>query len=161
MRLPSAAAKPVKRPELKVNRWRSAVSNGKRLFADQTVDGRGAWARRLRDVMMLHINDLGGDEAVSEAERSIIRRIATVTTELELLEKRFALSKKGGAGVDELDLYLRAANSLRRMLEAIGLQRRSKDVTGLSEYLKQNADTIDAEDDDADEADIIDAEVLP
>jgi len=80
----------------KVNRWRSAVSNGRRLFADQLVDGRSSWARRLRDVMALHVADLGGDDAISEAERSIIRRIGTITVEMELLEKRFALSKKGG-----------------------------------------------------------------
>jgi hypothetical protein len=63
------------------------------------------------------------------------------------LEKRFALSKKGGADADDLDLYLRAANSLRRMLETIGLQRRSRNITpSLSDYLNQHADTIDAED---------------
>src|SRR5258708_1833967 len=109
------------------NRWRSAVSNGKRLFADQLVDGRSSWARRLRDVMVLHVNDLGGEANISAAEHSLCRRIATITTELELLEKRFALSKKGGASADDFDLYLRAANSLRRMLETIGLQRRSRD----------------------------------
>jgi hypothetical protein len=31
---------------------------------------------------MLHVNDLGGEEAISAAEHSIIRRIATITTEL-------------------------------------------------------------------------------
>jgi len=128
----------------KVNRWRSAVSNGRRLFADQLVDGRSSWARRLRDVMALHVADLGGDDAISEAERSIIRRIGTITVEMELLEKRFALSKKGGASPD--------------------------DITTLSDYLKQHDiiddDVEDAEDagvEDAgvEDADIIDAEVLP
>jgi hypothetical protein len=137
-----------------VNRWRSAVSNGKRLFADQMADGRSAWARRLRDVMVQHITDLGGEEAVSAAERSICRRIATITTEMELLEKRFALSKKGGASADDFDLYLRAANSLRRLLETIGLQRRSRDVTSLSDYLRQQTDTFDDEDTDAEDVEV-------
>jgi hypothetical protein len=35
----------------------------------------------------------------------------------------------GEAQPDQLDLYQRTANSLRRLLEAIGLQRRSRDVT--------------------------------
>jgi hypothetical protein len=158
----SPAKSPAKSPPA-VNRWRSSVSNGKRLFADAMVDGRSAWARRLRDLMVLHINDLGGEEAVSAAERSIIRRVATVTTELELLEKRFALSRKGGASADDFDLYLRAANSLRRLLEAVhpGLKRVARDVTTLSDYLNQHADTIDAEDAETEDAGIEDAEIVP
>jgi hypothetical protein len=91
------------------------------------VDGRSTWVRRLRDLMGLYLSDLGGDDAVSEAERSIIRRIATLTVELERMEAAFAVA--GEARPDQLDLYQRTANSLRRLLEAIGLQRRSKDVT--------------------------------
>jgi hypothetical protein len=71
--------------------------------------------------------DLGGDDNVSEAERSIIRRVATLTVELELLELKFA--KAGGAEAANLDLYQRTAGNLRRLLEAIGLQRRARDVT--------------------------------
>jgi hypothetical protein len=46
---------------------------------------------------------------------------------LEFLEARFATA--GGAKPDDLDLYLRASNNLRRLLEAVGLQRRQRDVT--------------------------------
>lgn len=108
-------------------RARSRVSNGKALFADATVDGRGAWARRLRDLLVLHISDLGGEDMVTAAERSIIRRVATITVELELLEKKFALSD--GADAADLDLYVRSAGGLRRLFEAIGLKRIARDVT--------------------------------
>jgi hypothetical protein len=108
-------------------RARSRVSNGKSLFADATVDGRGAWARRLRDLLVLHISDLGGEDMVTAAERSIIRRVATITVELELLEKKFALSD--GADAADLDLYVRSAGGLRRLFEAIGLKRIARDVT--------------------------------
>jgi hypothetical protein len=64
---------------------------------------------------------------VSEAERSIVRRVATLTVELERMEAAFAVA--GEAQPDQLDLYQRTANSLRRLLEAIGLQRRARDVT--------------------------------
>jgi hypothetical protein len=74
-----------------------------------------------------HTSDLGGEDAVSEAERSIIRRIATLTVELERMEVEFAAA--GSAQPDQLDLYQRTANSLRRLLEAIGLKRRARDVT--------------------------------
>ena len=104
---------------------RSRVSNGSAVLPG--VDGRSTWVRRLRDLMGLHLSDLGGDDAVSEAERSIIRRVATLTVELERMEAGFAVA--GEAQPDQLDLYQRTANSLRRLLEAIGLQRRPRDVT--------------------------------
>jgi hypothetical protein len=104
---------------------RSRVSNGSAVLPG--VDGRSTWVRRLRDLMGLHLSDLGGDDAVSEAERSVVRRIATLTVELERMEAGFAVA--GEARPDQLDLYQRTANSLRRLLEAIGLQRRPKDVT--------------------------------
>jgi hypothetical protein len=104
---------------------RSRVSNGSAILPG--VDGRSTWVRRVRDLMGLHLSDLGGDHAVSEAERSIIRRVATLTVELERMEAGFAVA--GEAQPDQLDLYQRTANSLRRLLEAIGLQRRPRDVT--------------------------------
>jgi len=51
---------------------RSRVSNGNAVLPG--VDGRSTWVRRLRDLIALHLSALGGDEAVSEAERSIVRR---------------------------------------------------------------------------------------
>jgi uncharacterized tellurite resistance protein B-like protein len=70
---------------------------------------------------------LGGDDAVSEAERSIVRRVATLTVELERLELVFALA--GEAKPEQIDLYQRTANSLRRLLESIGIKRVPRDVT--------------------------------
>jgi len=77
--------------------------------------------------MGLHLSDLGGNDNVTEAERSIIRRVATLTVELERMEHAFALA--GEAKPDQLDLYQRTAGSLRRLLEAVGIERRSRDVT--------------------------------
>jgi hypothetical protein len=57
---------------------------------------------------------------------------------MEKLEERFA--QKGGASVDELDLYQRLANSMRRLLQSIGLERRAKSVNGapnLREYIQR------------------------
>jgi hypothetical protein len=76
---------------------------------------------------------------VSEAERAIIRRAAVLITELELMESKFAAA--GGApDIASLDAYQRASNSLRRLLESTGLQRRSRDITPtLSTYLAGKA----------------------
>lgn len=116
---------------------RSRVSNGRHLFAGD-VDGRSAWARRLRDLIADHCADLGGPENLSTAERSIVRRASTLEVELELLEQQFAVA--GSADGDALDLYQRTAGNLRRLLETLGLERRTRDVTpSLDQYLRNKA----------------------
>jgi hypothetical protein len=88
------------------------------------IDGRSAWVRRCKDVIAAHLADLPDATA---AERSIVRRAAVLTTELERLEAKFA--EAGEALPDDLDLYQRTAGGLRRLLEAVGLERRLRDVT--------------------------------
>jgi hypothetical protein len=109
---------------------RSRVTNGKSLFV-RGGDGRGPWARRMRDIIEMHVSDLGGTDVCSGAELSIIRRAATLTVELERIEARFATGK----GDDALDLYQKTSGSLRRLLESIGLKRRPRDVQTIEQYL--------------------------
>jgi hypothetical protein len=108
---------------------RSRVTNGRELLPG--IDGRSLWARRYRDVLTLHLSDLGGADNVSEAEKAIARRAACLIVELEQIEVRFARGDEP-EGEDEtgnmLDRYQRCANTLRRLLESLGLQRRAKDV---------------------------------
>ena len=113
---------------------RSAVTNGKRLFV-AGGDLRGPWARRFKDVVHLHLSDLGGPTAVSESENSLVRRVAVLTIELEKLEARF--SADPDVDIASLDAYQRGVNSLRRLLEtlAAGLSRRPKDVSEHPTYL--------------------------
>jgi hypothetical protein len=57
-----------------------------------------------------------------------------LTVELEQLEARFA--QAGEATAADLDLYIRASGNLRRLLEAVGLQRRQLNVTpSVAEYV--------------------------
>jgi phytoene dehydrogenase-like protein len=117
-------------------RQRSRVTNGSALLTG--VDGRSAWVRRCKDIIEAHLSDLGGEDNTSAAERSLIRRAAVLTTELERLEARFASA--GEASERDLDLYIRAAGNLRRLLEALGLQRRPRDVAPtLGELLREDA----------------------
>jgi hypothetical protein len=112
-------------------RIRSAVSNGRRLFVDG--DGNSAWSRRYRDLIVGHVSDMGGRDMLSEAQLSLIKRASTLELELEQAEGR--LSK--GEQID-LDSYGRAASHLRRILESLGLQRRSRDVTpSLADILRE------------------------
>src|SRR5208337_3371107 len=54
------------------------------------VDGRSAWMRRCKDIIAAHVSDLGSEDNISAAERSIIRRASVMTVELERLEAKFA-----------------------------------------------------------------------
>ena len=129
--LESSADRPaVDRPK---DRQRSRITNGSALLPG--VDGRSPWVRRCKDVIAAHLSDLGGEDNTSAAERSIVRRASVLTVELERLEARFALAEQ--ASPEDLDLYQRTAGNLRRLLEAVGIQRRPRDVTlpSLREYL--------------------------
>src|SRR5262245_41799149 len=69
---------------------RSRVTNGRELLPN--IDHRTLWVRRFRDVLALHLADLGGENSVSEAEKAIVRRAACLIVELEQLERTFALN---------------------------------------------------------------------
>jgi hypothetical protein len=106
--------------------FKSAITNGSALLHD--VDGRSQWMRRLRDLIGAHVSDIGGDDALSAAEMALVRRAAMLTLQLELMESRWR-ETNGEASPRSLEVYQRATGALRRTLEALGLQRRSKDVT--------------------------------
>ncbi len=100
----------------------SRVSNGSALFVEK-IDGRTPWARRFRDLIELHLADLGGPDNVNEAQCALIRRIATLECECERLEGEFAKPDRI-AGAKALDLYSRLSNTLRRLLDALHVDRR-------------------------------------
>ena len=120
---------------------KSRITNGALLPG---IDGRSAWVRRCKDLLADHLSDLGGADNASAAERSIVRRACVLTVELERLEKKFALA--GEASADDIDLYQRVANSLRRLLEAVGIRRRPRDVGELSlrDILREHASQREA-----------------
>jgi hypothetical protein len=99
--------------------------NGSALLSG--VDGRSAWVRRAKEIIADHISDLGGMDNTSAAERSLVRRASTLSVELERLEAKFATA--GEASLLDLEAYGRASNTLRRLLESVGLQRRPRDMT--------------------------------
>ncbi|MGC1561935.1 MAG: hypothetical protein WA820_19095, partial [Bradyrhizobium sp.] len=63
---------------------------------------------------------------LSAAEASLIRRAATMSVELEALEKKFATD--GQASANDLDLYGRTTGNLRRVLETLGIHRRARSI---------------------------------
>jgi hypothetical protein len=127
---------------------RSRITNGTSLLP--SVDGRSIWARRCRDLIQLHEQDLSpGNNRLSQASRSLIRRAAVLSVELEHLELKFAQQEATAA---QLELYARLSNTLRRLLQTIGTERVPRDVTpSLSEYIKRkrHGSVIDADVDEA------------
>jgi hypothetical protein len=109
-------------------RIRSAVTNGTRAYV--IGDGNSPWARRQRDLIALHLADLGGEERLSENQLSLCRRAAMLETELEMLEGQLSLGT-----VADLDLYNRLSGNLRRILESLGLERVAKPVNDGSNVL--------------------------
>lgn len=94
--------------------------------------------------MAEYINDRGGQEHCSLAERALIRRACVMLVELDRLEQKFAQMDE--VDPSSLTLYCTITNSLRRVLESIGIERRGRDVTpDLSTYLRAKAKVIDAE----------------
>ena len=67
---------------------KSAVTNGSKFLPD--IDGRSTWARRARDIITQLIEDRGGEDLTSEAERLILRKAAVIAVQTEQLEATFA-----------------------------------------------------------------------
>jgi hypothetical protein len=108
---------------------RSRVGNGK-VFLPLT-DGRSVTARRFRDIYEDVASDLGGLDQLSEGQKQIIRRAAMLSAESERQEALWA----NGQTEFDINLYTVMANSLRRLLETVGLERVARPVNDGSDFL--------------------------
>lgn len=115
---------------------RSAVSNGTRLFCVDGLDGRSQTARRFRDIVETIGNDLGGVDRLSEGQKQLIRRAATLSIMAESMEAD-AVRNVPFDG----EAYGVLTDRLGRCLQRLGLERKPRDVTPtLSDYLKTKAE---------------------
>jgi hypothetical protein len=115
-------------------RTRSAVTNGRRLHI-RSPGGDTALARRFRDLLAEITSDLGGADCLSEGQRQLARRCATIALECEKLELR-AVS---GQQID-LDCYGQLTDRLGRAFQRLGLKRVQRDVPTLAQYLQSKAE---------------------
>jgi hypothetical protein len=99
----------------------------------ENADGRDALPRRYRDIVAELVHDLGGSP--TEAQTIILRRAATLAVWCEQKEAQLA------AGGDlDIGPFTTAANSLRRLLCDLGLERRLRDITpSVGRYLEGKA----------------------
>jgi hypothetical protein len=132
----SADRRPVDDPSVTPRKGRSKITNGKVLIDG---DQRSPWVRRAKDLINEFLGEhLAGADNCSPAERAIVRRIAVLITELERLEAKFAAQNE--ASPEQLLLYGRTANTLRRLLEAIGLERRQRDALTFGGLIRADQD---------------------
>jgi hypothetical protein len=120
----------------RLRKHRSALTNGNRLFVlEGNADGRSASYRRFKDVLEQILADLGGSDILSEGQRQLCRRAATLSIMAESME----CDAVGNKPFD-VDLYGQLTDRLGRCLQRLGLERKPKDVTPtLQSYLQAKA----------------------
>lgn len=101
---------------------RSAVTNGKRLHV--VAPGDRAWARRFRDVLDQIIADMSGPAGLSEGQRQLARRAATISIQCERLEGEAAAGNE-----INLEVYGTLTDRLGRVFQRLGLKRVPRVVT--------------------------------
>lgn len=109
----------------------SRVTNGKRLRL--FGDGRSAGARRYRDLIMAFGDEAGGFDRLNASGQQMVRRLAQVSVELELLEA----TRADGGDIDPI-AYCTLVNSQRRLLSDLERLKAatSAPAPSLSDYVK-------------------------
>ena len=87
------------------------------------LDRRTRPYRRYETIRGAVLADMGGAENVSEVQRQLISKFATIALQLEVME---AAAIEGNE--IDLDLFGRCAGHLRRIAETLGLARVPRDV---------------------------------
>jgi hypothetical protein len=106
------------------------------------VDGRSAQARRFNGITAQIVADQAGLSECSETRLQLIRRFAASAVLAETLESKLARG-------EDIDVAKHAllCSTLTRLAQRIGIDRRSKIVSTLSDYLESK---VEAEPDSED-----------
>ena len=108
---------------------RARITNHKDLLPG--LDGRTSAARRFRDLVNAYVIDQGGLSQCSEVKIGLLRRLAAVTVQAELLEAKMI----NGEPVDVSTLCT-LASTVVRISQRLGLNRVPRNVTpSLQGYL--------------------------
>jgi hypothetical protein len=120
--------------DVRQRKGRSAVTNGKRLHVVKTGDVK--WARRFRDILVEIISDMGGhDSGLSEAQRQLARRCATIAIACERMEGEAAAGNE-----INLEIYGALTDRLGRCFQRLGLKRQAREIIDPLSYAKEHGD---------------------
>ena len=119
--------------EARLRKHRSALTNGNRLFVlEGNADGRSATYRRFKDVLEQILADLGGPDILSEGQRQLCRRAATLSIMAESME----CDAVGNKPFD-VELYGQLTDRLGRCLARLNLKRVARPVNDGSQALAE------------------------
>ncbi len=102
----------------------------RKLFCVDGLDGRSQTARRFRDLVEGMGNDLGGSDRLSEGQKQLIRRAATLSIMSESVEADFIRNL-----AFDSEAYGVLRDRLRRCLRRLGLERVARLVNDGSNVL--------------------------
>ncbi len=108
--------------------FRAGIVNGVPFLltrAGRRVDLRTHAGRRFVTLIGAMVSDLGGPENVSTAEMQLVRRAVALAVDLEFQE---AQALHDNDALDP-DVFRVMADAQRRILQALGLRRRARDIT--------------------------------
>jgi hypothetical protein len=130
---------------------RSAISNGSRLFATR-LDLRTPRGKRFRDLIDAYSRDAGGEPALSEAQRAIVRDLAMLQVLSEQIQE--AYMETGVMSQEDRTQYARVTNSMRRHMKTLGLTAikpgAADDDMSPLEYMKRGRNKRERLEDDDD-----------
>jgi hypothetical protein len=92
-----------------LSKGRSKISNGRLLTS---VDGRRAYARRFRDLVIAFEAEVGG--TLGELERGLVRQAAAVSLRTEQMQEALVRGEK----IDD-DALIRMSGEARRILSSL------------------------------------------
>jgi hypothetical protein len=102
-----------------------------KLAARLLADRRGVWSKRFRLLLDQHLAEFADP---TPAQASLCRRCTVLEIGLEAIEAKMAVGDDDPALLDQ---YARASGTLKRLLEALGIERRPRDVTlTVEQYLR-------------------------
>lgn len=100
---------------------RSRITNHNNLLPG--LDGRSSAARRFRDLVNSYVSDAGGLSECSEIRLGLIRRLASIVVQSEILELKMA----NGEEVD-VAILCQLASTTVRISSRLGLDRRQREI---------------------------------
>ena len=115
-------------PDRPPKHTRARITNHRDLLPD--LDGRSSAGRRFRDLVSAFIQDMGGLDQCSEVKLGLLRQLAAVTVQAELLAARMF----NGEPINVSELCALASTTVR-LSARLGLERVPKPVETLADYL--------------------------
>ena len=121
-------------PEVRRRKGRSRVTNHKDLLPG--IKGSTKAARRFRDLVNSFLQDMGGADQCSDIKIGLLRRLAAVTVQAEVLEAKMI----NGEAVDIGTLCTLASTTVR-LSQRLGIERVPREVgPSLVDAIRQSWD---------------------